>query len=230
MAFPRTLDAATVPCKGHRNKACSIRRAGALNYHILLTESAMCTSLRYCFVVLVVLGANAVNAACSRDDAFNKMMALSQYGMKLHAALPDPLKDAAGYNASYKRVIDFNSRLGDVGKTLAAQQYDQACATYDALAAEYHVDMAGQRVRPMAEVEAGAKKPPRGKCDLAEAARRSMWLTESFQKHAEAQHLDRDAWQRFGKETEPVGLLMQQDPNEACGLIDDVAAKYGFKR
>ena len=184
-----------------------------------------------CWSFLVLAAScSLADAACSRDDAFNKMMALGQYGMKLQAALPDPLKDAAGYNANYKRVIDFNSRLGDVGKVLAAQQYDQACATYDALAAEYHVDMAGQHVRPLSEIEAEAKKPPRGKCDLAEAARRSMWLTESFQKHAEAQHLDRDAWQRFGKETEPVGLLMQQDPNEACGLIDDIAAKYGFHR
>ena len=184
----------------------------------------------WCCVFLVASCSTPAGAACSRDDAFNKMMALSQYGMKLQAALPDPLKDAAGYNANYKRVIDFNTRLGDVGKTLAAQQYDQACATYDALAAEYHVDVAGQHVRPLSELEAEAKHPPKGKCDLAEAARRSMWLTESFQKYAEAQHLDRDAWQRFGKETEPVGLLMQQDPNEACGLVDDIAAKYGFKR
>jgi hypothetical protein len=190
----------------------------------------MSMNSRFCFIALVVLCANAASAACSRDDAFNKMMALGQYGMKLQAALPDPLKDAAGYNANYKRVIDFNSRLAAVGKTLAAQQYDQACAVYDALAAEYHVDMAGQHVRPLSAIEAEAKNPPRGKCDLSEAARRSMWLTESFQKHAQAQNLDRDAWQRFGKETEPVGLLMQQDPNEACGLIDDIAAKYGFHR
>lgn len=168
--------------------------------------------------------------ACSRDDAFNKMMALNQYGMKLQAALPDPLKDPAGYNANYQHVIDFNARLAGVGKVLAAQRYDEACATYDALADEFHVDMPGQHVRTMKELESEAKHPPRGKCDLAEAARRSMWLTESFQKHAQTEHLDRDAWQRFGKETEPVGLLMQQDPNKACGLIDDIAAKYGFKR
>ena len=108
----------------------------------------------WCFVFLVASCSTPAGAACSRDDAFNKMMALSQYGMKLQAALPDPLKDAAGYNANYKRVIDFNTRLGDVGKTLAAQQYDQACATYDALAAEYHVDVAGQHVRPLSELEA----------------------------------------------------------------------------
>lgn len=165
--------------------------------------------------------------ACSRDDAFNKMMALNQYGMKLQATLPDPLKDAASYNARYQHVIDFNTRLADVGKVLAAQQYDQACATYDALAQEFHVDMAGQHVRSMKEIEAEARHPQKGKCDLAEAARRSMWLTETFQKQAAG---DRDAWQRFGKETEPVGLLMQQDPNEACLLIDDIAAKYGFHR
>jgi len=183
---------------------------------------------RFCCLIVCAIASQAV--ACTRDDAFNKMMALNQYGMKLQAALPDPLKDAAGYNARYQRVIDFNTRVGDVGKILAAQQYDKACAAYDAVAKDFQVDMAGQHVRPMSEIEAETKKPPKGKCDLAEAARRSMWLTESFQKHAEAEHLDRDAWQRFGKETEPVGLLMQQDPNEACGLIDDIAAKYGFSR
>jgi hypothetical protein len=155
------------------------------------------------------------------------MMALNQYGMKQQAALPDPLKDPDGYNANYRRVIDFGTRLADVGKTLAANQYNEACEKYDALARDYRVDLAGQHVRPLSEIEAEAKKPPKGKCDLAEAARRSMWLTESCQKSAGG---DRDAWQRFGKETEPVGLLMQQDPNEACGLIDDIAAKYGFKR
>lgn len=176
-------------------------------------------------VTALLLASHA--AACSRDDAFNKMMALNQYSMKLDAALPDPLKDAAGYNANYQRVIDFDTRLAAVGKVLAAQQYDAACATYDALASEFHVDMAGQRVRTMKQIEAESEHPVPGKCDLAEAARRSMWLTETFQKHAEG---DRDAWQRFGKDIEPVGLLMQQDPNEACGLIDDIAAKYGFHR
>ena len=178
--------------------------------------------------VLVAIAVAAAPAhACSRDDAFNKMMALNQFGMKLQAALPDPLKDPTGYNANYRRSIEFDTRLADVGKVLAAEKYDQACATYDALATEFHVDMAGQHVRTMKEIEAEARHPQKGKCDLAEAARRSMWLTETFQTHAEG---DRDAWQRFGKETEPVGLLMQQDPNEACLLIDDIAAKYGFHR
>jgi len=190
----------------------------------------MFSIVRWCLFALAMSCATSAGAACSREDAFNKMMALNQYGMKLQAALPDPLKDPAGYNANYQRVIDFGTRLGNVGKVLAAKQYDEACSTYDALARDFHVDIAGQHVRPSSEIEAEAKKPPKGKCDLAEAARRSMWLTESFQKHAQDQHLDRDAWQRFGKETEPVGLLMQQDPNEACGLIDDIAAKYGFQR
>ena len=190
----------------------------------------MSSILRWCLLAAAGFCATSANAACSRDDAYNKMMALNQYGMKLQAALPDPLKDPAGYNANYRHVIDFNTRLAEVGKVLAAQQYDQACITYDALASEFHVDLHGQHVRTMKELEAETKNPPKGKCDLAEAARRSMWLTETFQKHAQDQHLDRDAWQRFGKETEPVGLLMQQDPNEACGLIDDIAAKYGFKR
>ena len=190
----------------------------------------MSSIVRWCLLVLAGSCATSVGAACSREDAYNRMMALNQYGMKLQAALPDPLKDPAGYNANYQRVMDFGTRLGGVGKTLAAQQYAEACAKYDALARDYRVDIAGQHVRPSSEIEAEAKKPPRGKCDLAESARRSMWLTESFQKQAQDRHLDRDAWQRFGKETEPVGLLMQQDPNEACGLIDDIAAKYGFKR
>jgi hypothetical protein len=183
--------------------------------------------MRCCLFIIAGSYAVFAHGACSREDALNKMTALNQFGMKQQAALPDPLKDPAGYNANYQQVIDFGTRLAEVGKTLAAKEYDQACATYDALAKDYHVDIAGQHVRPMSEIEAEAKKPPKGKCDLAEAARRSMWLTESFQKRAGG---DRDAWQRFGKETEPVGLLMQQDPNEACGLIDDIALKYGFHR
>ena len=188
--------------------------------------------MRYLRLIpLIIAAVPAPHAqACSHDDAYNKMMALNQYGMKLQAALPDPLKDPAGYNANYRRVTDFNSRLAGVGKELAAQRYDAACATYDALASEFRVDLGGQHVRSIKEVETPPGHVPQGKCDLAEAARRSMWLTESFQKHAQAERLDRDAWQRFGKETEPVGLLMQQDPDAACGLVDDIAAKYGFHR
>ncbi len=170
------------------------------------------------------------SSACTREEAFNRMMGLNQYGMKLQAALPDPLKDPQGYDANYKRVIDFNSRLAAVGKTLADAKYDSACATYDALAKEYDVDIAGQHVRPLSAYEAEAKHPPKTGCDLAESSRRSMWLTESFKKHADANHLGRDDWQRFGKQTEPVGLLMQQDPNQACVLIDQIAKEYGFKR
>lgn len=171
-----------------------------------------------------------VHAACTRDQAFNRMMALNQHGMKLQAALPDPLKDPEGYEASYQRVNDFNSRLGAVGKPLADAKYEEACAAYDALAKDYGVDIAAQGVRPLSAVETEGRHPPKTGCDLAESSRRSMWLTEAFQKHAQAKHLQRDDWQQFGKETEPVGLLMQQDPEQACALIDSIAAKYGFRR
>jgi len=170
----------------------------------------------------------ATHAACTRDDAFNKMMALGQYDMKLQASLPDPLKQPDVYNEKYPRVVAFATRLAAVGKILAAEKYDQACATYDALAKDYGVDYAAQKVRPLSALE--ADKPAPGHCDLAEAARRSMWLTETFQKHAEASAMTRDDWQRFGKQTEPVGLMMQQDPDKACALIDTIAAGYGFHR
>ncbi len=172
----------------------------------------------------------STQAACTREGALNRMTALNQFGMKLQAALPDPLKDPTGYEANYRQVIDFNSRLGAVGETLAAKKYDEACASYDALAKDYHVDLAAQKVRSITAVEAEAKHSPAGGCDLAESARRSAWLTESFETFANANHLGREDWQRFSKETEQIGLLMQQDPNQACARIDTVAADYGFKR
>lgn len=181
-------------------------------------------------LLLVALAPDSTFAACTREQAFNRMMALNQYGMKLQSDLPDPLKDPQGYNAKYPRVTDFNSRLAAVGKTLAAQKYDEACASYDVLAKEYGVDLAAQGVRPLSAIEAEAKHPPKSGCDLAESSRRSMWLTESFQKKAQAEHLGRDDWQRFGKQTEPIGPLMQQDPNQACALIDTIAKQYGFQR
>ena len=180
--------------------------------------------------IAALLGPALAHASCTRDEAFNRMMALNQYGMKLQAALPDPLQDAKGYEANYQRVIDFNSRLGAVGKPLADAKYDEACTTYDALAKEYGVDIAAQGVRPLSVLEEEGRHPPKTGCDLAESSRRSMWLTETFQKHAQAANLQRDDWQQFGKEMEPVGLLMQQDPNQACALIDTIATKYGFQR
>jgi len=169
-------------------------------------------------------------ATCSREDAFNRMMALNQYGMKLQSALPDPLQDPAGYEANYRQVIDFNTRLGAVGKTLAAEKYTEACASYDTLGKQYKVDLAVQNVRSLSAVEKEGKKPPGKACDLAESVQRVVWLTESFQNRADTQGLTRSDWQEFGKLTEPVGLLMQQDPVKACALIDNIAAKYGFKR
>ncbi len=169
-------------------------------------------------------------ATCSREDAFKRMMALNQYGMKLQSALPDSLKDPAGYEANYRQVIDFNARLGAVGKTLAAEKYAEACATYDALAKQYKVDLAVQNVRPPSALEKERKNRPAKECDLAESVRRSMWLTESFQRRAESQDLTRDDWREFDKLTEPVGLLMQQNPVKACALIDNIVVKYDFTR
>jgi hypothetical protein len=70
--------------------------------------------------VLAALTSTVTFAACTRDQAFNRMMALNQYGMTLQSDLPDPLADPHGYNAKYPRVTDFNTRLASVGKTLAA--------------------------------------------------------------------------------------------------------------
>jgi len=168
-------------------------------------------------------------SACTREEAFNRMMALNQYGMKLQAALPDPLADPVGYEAKRPHFTDFSTRLASVGKTLAEQKFDAACASYDALAKDYGVDYGAQNVRPLSAIEAEAKHPPKGRCDLAEASRRSVGLTQAFQQRAQAEHLTRDDWQRFGKDTEPVGLLMQQDPAKACALIDGIARKYGLR-
>ena len=179
----------------------------------------------------LMLSACALTAsACTREDAYNRMMALNQYGMKLQATLPDPLKDPAGYEAKFPHVTEFGTRLGAVGKVLAAQHYDEACASYDALAKDYGVDYAAQKVRPLSAYEAEAQHPPKSGCDLAESARRSAQLTEAFRRKSDAEHLGREDWQRFGKDTEPIGLAMQQDPQKACALIDGVAAKYGLPR
>jgi hypothetical protein len=193
-----------------------------------MTANIHCFCLRVVTLCLALLP--QLGDACTREDAFNRMMALNQYGMKLQADLPDPLRDPVGYDAKVPHVTDFNSRLAAVGKTLADANYDAACASYDALAKDYRVDVAGQGVRPLSALEAEKKKPPKAGCDLAEASRRSMWLTQEFKKHADADHLGRDDWQRFGKQTEPVGLLMQQDPIKACSLIDQIATQYGFTR
>ena len=137
----------------------------------------MMTKSVYAWAAIVfavtALASTTTFAACTREQAFNRMMALNQYGMKLQSDLPDPLADPHGYNAKYPRVTDFNTRLASVGKTLAAQKYDDACTSYDALAKEYGVDLAAQGVRPLSAIEAEAKHPPKGGCDLADSSRRS---------------------------------------------------------
>jgi hypothetical protein len=179
---------------------------------------------------LIAAGAPTLAAAaCTRDDAFNRMMALNQYGMKQQAALPDPLKDPAGYDAKFPRVTDFATRVAAVGQTLADQKWGEACAAYDAIARDYGVDYAAQNVRPLSAYEADARHPPQNRCDIAEASRRSVALTEAFRRKAEAEKLGREDWQQFGKDSEGAGLLMQRDAEKACRRLDDIAAKYGLK-
>jgi len=178
-------------------------------------------------LTLLSLG-SAAQAACDREQAFNRMMALNQFGMKLQAELPDPLEDPAGYRANYERVQAFGTELSSGGQLLASGRYDEACALYDRLSRAYAVDEAAQAVQPLSAYEQPAT--PTTGCDLAEAALRAAWLNEAFQKHAAERSLDRQAWVKFGNETEPLGLAMQQDPQRACELIDEVAGRYGLKR
>ena len=179
---------------------------------------------------LALLSCAHTAVACTREEAFNRMMALNQYNMTLQATLPDPLKDPVGYEARRPRVTDFATRLAAVGKTLAERNFDAACRSYDALATDYGVDYRAQNVRPLSALEGEAKHPPTDRCDLAEAARRSVALTQAFQQRARDAQLPREDWQRFGKDSEPVGLLMQQDPAKACALIDDLAKTYRLPR
>ena len=179
---------------------------------------------------LALMSCAASVAACTREEAFNRMMALNQYNMTLQATLPDPLKDPDGYEARRPRVTDFAVRLAAAGKTLAENRFDAACKSYDTLATDYGVDYRAQNVRPLSALEGEAKHPPTDRCDLAEAARRSVALTQAFQQRARDAQLPREDWQRFGKDSEPVGLLMQQDPAKACALIDDLAKTYRLPR
>lgn len=179
-------------------------------------------------VVLAACAPVLAAVACTREDAFNRMMALNQFGMKLQAALPDPSKDPAGYEAKFPRVVAFSTRVAAVGKTLAAEKWADACGAYDAIAHDYGVDYAAQKVRPLSAYEADARRPPTDRCDIAEASRRSVALTEAFRRKADAGKLLREDWQSFGKDTEQAGLLMQKDPEKACRRLADIAAKYGL--
>jgi len=183
--------------------------------------------MRFCACLLLAMAAGTVHAGCDRERAYNRMFALNQFGMKLQAELPDPLKDPAGYQARFETVQAFGSELAGGGLLLAENRFDEACALYDRIAVKFGVDEAAQGVRPLSEYE---KPAPQGSCDLTAAALRSAWLTEAFQKYAEARALDREAWQKFGDETAPIGLAMQQDPARACAMIDEVAARYGLQR
>ena len=186
------------------------------------------TALGLSALVVALSWPGAVQAACSREDAFNKMMQVNQYSMKLQAALPHPLDNSDGYNTAYEHYREFIDRSVPIGKLLADEKYDEVCAITNALANDFNFSLEGQNVRTLSELENEAVMPPLNGCDLTQSSLRANWLSTTFQKHAEIEGLGDAGWRTFSEEMAPVGLMMQQDPAKACEMIDEIAQKYGF--
>lgn len=146
----------------------------------------------------------------------NKMIALNQKGARLQAALPDPRLDSAGYQANYKKVIDFSTRLAAGGPLLAQKKYQEACSLYEKLEADYKFDASQAKTLTLEELKRDGGKGRGGVCSLSEAAIRMSKLTEKYVSAKEAGTLSALQAKEFDRQSREIGISMNQDPSVSC--------------
>lgn len=189
------------------------------------------TTLRLALGAALLLSAiNSAHADCTREEAFNKMMALNPVTGRMQQDWAETLqKNPAAANAKVEKIKAFSGRLGEASTLLAQEKYGAACVIYDALAKEAGVSLENSGTLTMKQLETDGGRGTNGACDLTEAAKRSNALAASFHKQyppgkaTDAQSRD------FSKRMSDIGIEMSSNPSKACALIDDATKQYGLK-
>lgn len=171
----------------------------------------------------------AAHADCTREQAFNKMMAFNPVSAKLQQDWSETLqKDPAAANAKMERIKTLSVQIGKGSELLAAEKYGEACVLYDQLATQYGVSFKDSKTLTMEQLAKDGGRGPGGKCDITEAALRMKSLSDNFEKSMQSGSLPQQKQDALMKRFNEIAVLLSSDPSAACDLIDRTSKEYGW--
>lgn len=161
--------------------------------------------------ILMTLPLLTVNATCTQDEAFDKMMILgAEGGKRMHAYMKG--------NKSVKLLPD---DVTNAGVLLAEKKYTEACAIYDKVAKEYGVDLkkGAKTTLSMKELkEDGGRKG--GACSLADASLRFLNVSNILIARGLSKQLEKS--DLYHKASEQI----TDNPSKSCQLTQELADKH----
>lgn len=169
---------------------------------------------------LFLLNSSSTAFACTRDEAFNKMMALGRARQAL-------MNQAGRDRSRIRTAVDLAKETADVGKVLAAEKYSEACGYYDKIAAKYGVDL-NEAAKGMITMEQIRKDGGRngGACSQSDAAKKLASISEDIQDKVALGDQPASAYSEFAKEVQKNNDLMSTDPSAFCAKLDQLNKKY----
>ncbi len=178
-------------------------------------------------ITLTFCCAASAFAECTRDQAFNRMMQLNTKSMNFQAEVSKLLTtDPEKFNAEQARFKDFAVKLGSGGKLLADGRYNEACALYSALDREFNLPADRKQTLTMERLRKNGGKSTATGCDLSQAAIKMAALSSAFAHAFDEGKITSAQSTQFTRDTESIGVVMNQEPSKACLMIVETAAKF----
>jgi hypothetical protein len=180
-------------------------------------------------ICIYVAAVSTVNAECTREQAFNKMMKLNELSASLQSEVPlDPTKDVSGMNSSYLKMKDYTDRIAPAGPMLADGRYNEACKIYDDTAKHFGFNLTASKALTMDQLKKNGGKKNAGDCDISEMAKRNVKLATDFQLAYGEGKFTYEEQRQFSKDSEKLNMLATSDPGAACREMEVLRAKYGL--
>ena len=180
--------------------------------------------LCFCLTLLFFALSFAPSAiACTRDEAFNKMMAIGR-------AQRGIMTGAAGNHAKMQSAADLAKEVGDVGKILAAEKYTEACEYYDKIARKYNIDLdeASKGMITMDQIRKdGGRKG--GACSQADASKKLMGLMQDLQDKVALGDEPASTHRSFANDVQKHNDLMSTNPSAFCAKLDELNKQYKIR-
>jgi hypothetical protein len=171
-------------------------------------------------LIALVQAPSSVSAECTRDQAFNKMLALGRAKARFQAT-----------EGMSQRVAVLTVDIANVGKTLGDKKYGEACQRYDEIAAKYSIDLKEMQkglIDTAAIKKDGGKGGPGG-CSQADASKKMMDTVNKLQDRAALGEGDMNDISRFMNALNPYGELMSTNPTEYCKKVAEISKQFGVK-